>query len=80
MEEFLPSNQRITDTDVCIFVCTFVHICVYSFFMCYIRFGAYPNHIHIQIIVKKKLVGKERETKKRERKIKNRKEKHNSTD
>jgi hypothetical protein len=22
--------------------------------MCYIRFGAYPNHMHIQIIVKKK--------------------------
>jgi hypothetical protein len=27
--------------------------------MCYIRFGDYPNHKHIQIIVKK-LVGKTR--------------------
>jgi hypothetical protein len=31
-------NQRITDTDICIFMCMFVHICVYSFHMCYIRF------------------------------------------
>jgi hypothetical protein len=43
-----------------IFVCIFIHICVYSFHMCYIRFGAYPNHMLIQKIVKKKLVGKER--------------------
>jgi hypothetical protein len=41
-------------TDICIFVCIFVHICVYSFHMCYTRFGAYPNHTHIKIIVKKK--------------------------
>jgi type IV secretory pathway VirB3-like protein len=53
----------------CLFVCIFVHICVYSFHMCYIRFGAYPNHMHIQIIVKK-LVEKR----------KKQKEKHNSTD
>jgi hypothetical protein len=39
-------NKRITDTDICIFVSIFVHICVYSFHMCYKRFGAYPNHTH----------------------------------
>jgi hypothetical protein len=44
-------NQRITDTDICIFVCIFVHIRVYSFHMCYTRFGAYPN-MRITIIVK----------------------------
>jgi hypothetical protein len=35
--------------------------------MCYIRFGAYPNHMHIQIIVKKQLVGKKKERKKKEK-------------
>jgi hypothetical protein len=30
------------------------NICVYSFQVCYTRFGAYPNHMHITIIVKKK--------------------------
>jgi hypothetical protein len=40
--------------------------------MCYIRFGAYPNHMHIQIIVKKQLVGKEEKEKT--------KVNHNSTD
>jgi hypothetical protein len=45
--------------------------------MCYIRFGAYPNHIHIHIIEKKNLLKKERKKKKGG---KNRKEKHNSTD
>jgi hypothetical protein len=35
-------------------------------FIPYILFGAYPNHMHITVIVKKQLVG--------------RKEKHNSTD
>jgi hypothetical protein len=34
------------------------HICVYSFHMCYIRFGAYLNHMHIKIIVKKQLIKK----------------------
>jgi hypothetical protein len=38
-------NQRIADIDLCIFICIFVHICVYSFHMCYTWFGAYPNHI-----------------------------------
>jgi hypothetical protein len=38
--------------------------------MCYIQFGAYPNHVHIQILAKKKLVGKKRKTEK----------KNNSTD
>jgi hypothetical protein len=41
-----------------VFVCIFVHICVYSFHMCYTRFGAYPNHMHIQIIVKNNLLKK----------------------
>jgi hypothetical protein len=52
------------------FVCVFVHICVYSFHMCFIRFGAYPNHMHIQIIVKPNnlLRGKKRR-KKQKRKI-----------
>jgi hypothetical protein len=27
--------------------------------MCYTRFGAYPNHMHITIIVKKNLLEKE---------------------
>jgi hypothetical protein len=49
----------------------FVHICVYSFHICYTRFGAYPNHTHITISVKNSLL------KKREKKIK---EIHNSTD
>jgi hypothetical protein len=40
--------------------------------MCYARFGAYPNHIHITIIVKKIV-------KKREKENKEAKEKHNST-
>jgi hypothetical protein len=32
--------------------------------MCYIWFGAYPNHMHIQIIVKEKqLVGKKEKEK-----------------
>jgi hypothetical protein len=39
-----------------------------------LRFRAYPNHMHIQIIVKKKQLVEEKE------KEKNRKEKHNSTD
>jgi hypothetical protein len=41
-----------TDTDTCIFVCIFVHICVNSFHRCYTRFGAHPNYIHIKIVVK----------------------------
>jgi hypothetical protein len=43
--------------------------------MCYIQFGAYPNHMHITIIVKNKLLKKERGKKKKETK-----EKHNSPD
>jgi hypothetical protein len=45
-------NQRITYTDIYIFVCMFVHICVHSFRRCYIQFGAYPNYIHIKMFVK----------------------------
>jgi hypothetical protein len=33
--------------------------------MCYKRFGAYPNRIHITIIVKKNLLKKEKEKKER---------------
>jgi hypothetical protein len=33
--------------------------------MCYTRFGAYPNHTHIKIIVKKKTCGKKRKRKKK---------------
>jgi hypothetical protein len=46
-------SQRITDTDISIYVCIFVHICVHFFRRCYTRFGAYPNCKHIKIIVKK---------------------------
>jgi hypothetical protein len=42
--------------------------------MCYTQFGAYPNHMHITIIVKNNLLKKERKEKKKT------KEKHNSTD
>jgi hypothetical protein len=45
--------------------------------MCYIRFGAYPNHMHI-IIVKNNLLKKEKRGKRN--RGKKRKEKHNSTD
>jgi hypothetical protein len=41
-------------TDICMFACLFVHICLYSFHKCFVRFVAYPNHILIQIIVKTK--------------------------
>jgi hypothetical protein len=37
--------------------------------MCYIRFGAHPNHMHITINVRKQLAEKKRK----------RKEKHHST-
>jgi hypothetical protein len=43
--------------------------------MCYIWFGAYPNHMHIQIIVKNNLLGKKEGGKEE----KTRKEKHNGT-
>jgi hypothetical protein len=46
-----------------LFVCIFVHICVYSFHMCYTRFGAYPNYMRIRIIVKKQLIGKKEKRK-----------------
>jgi hypothetical protein len=39
------------------------------------QFGAYPNHMHIQIIVKNNLLGR-----KLIKKRKNRKENRNSTD
>jgi hypothetical protein len=45
-------NLRITDTDIFIFV----HKCVYSFHMCYTRFDAYSNHMHITMIVKNNLL------------------------
>jgi hypothetical protein len=61
-------DQTITDTDICIFVRMYVHICVYSFHLCYIRFGAYPNHAHIKIIVKKLVVKKDKGNKKRKAK------------
>jgi hypothetical protein len=32
--------------------------------MCFIRFGAYPNHMHIQIIVKKKKLEREKKKEK----------------
>jgi hypothetical protein len=37
-----------------LFVCLFVHICLYSLHTCFVGFVAYPNHMHIQIIVKTK--------------------------
>jgi hypothetical protein len=43
--------------------------------MCFIRFGAYPNQMHRQLIVKKKTC-----CEKKEKKGKNRKEKHKSTE
>jgi hypothetical protein len=36
--------------------------------MCYVRFGAYSNHMHIQIIVKKLVEKIERKKKKKEKK------------
>jgi hypothetical protein len=59
-------NQRTIDTDICIFV----HIWVYSFHMRYTRFGAYPNRIHITIIIKTDLL----------KKLKQNKRKFNNTD
>jgi hypothetical protein len=43
--------------------------------MCFVRFGAYPNHMHIQIIVKNKTTCCEKKERKKE---KDRKEKYNS--
>jgi hypothetical protein len=34
--------------------------------MCYIRFGAYPNHMHIQIIVKKTTCWEKKEKEEKE--------------
>jgi hypothetical protein len=45
-------NQRITDTDICIFLSIFVHICIHSFRKCYTQFGTYPNYIQIKMFVK----------------------------
>jgi hypothetical protein len=59
---YFADNQRITDTDICIFVCIFVHTCVHSFRRYYTRFGVYPNHIHITIIVKNNLLKKKKNT------------------
>jgi hypothetical protein len=39
----------------------------FSFHMCYTRFGAYPNHMHIRISVKNKLLKKEKEEKAKEK-------------
>jgi hypothetical protein len=36
--------------------------------MFYIRFGAYPNHMHIQIIVKNNFLEKIKEKKKKQKK------------
>jgi hypothetical protein len=33
--------------------------------MCYTQFGAYPNHMHITIIVKKQLVKKRKKQEKK---------------
>jgi hypothetical protein len=52
---------------VCIFVCIFVHTCFHFFRRCYTRFGAYPDHMHITVNVKKQLV---------EKKIKRKKQQH----
>jgi hypothetical protein len=48
-----------------------MHICsrVYSFHVCYIQFGAYPNHMHIQIIVKNNLLGKKQKRKKQQHRL-----------
>jgi hypothetical protein len=42
-------NQRITDTDTCIFVSIFMHICIHSLHRCCTRFGSYPNYILVYI-------------------------------
>jgi hypothetical protein len=44
-------NQRITDTDIYIFICILVHICVYAFCRCYTLFGAHPKYMHIKTFV-----------------------------
>jgi hypothetical protein len=44
-------------------MCIFVHICGYSFHVCYARLNAYPNHMHIKIIVKKTTCGGKKERK-----------------
>jgi hypothetical protein len=72
----LPNVTIIEEKHRYMYIC--MHICSHMrLFLPYvfIRFGAYPNHMHIQIIVKNNLL------RKKERKIrKNRKGKHNSTD
>jgi hypothetical protein len=64
------NKQKIIDTDKCIFVFIFVHICVYLFHICYIRIGDYPNHTHI-IIVKNNLLKRRIEEEKDRRKKEN---------
>jgi hypothetical protein len=60
----MTDNQRITDTDICIFVSIFVQICIHSFCRCYTRFAAYPYYIQIQMFTKQlKNVLKEKEKK-----------------
>jgi hypothetical protein len=49
------------------YICSYIHLFLP-------RFGAYPNHTHIKVIVKKQLVGGEK------RKRKTREKKSNSTD
>jgi hypothetical protein len=46
------NNQWITDTDICIFVRIFVHICIHTFCRCYAQFGVQPNHIQIKMFAK----------------------------
>jgi hypothetical protein len=53
------SKQRISDTDICIFLCISVDICNHSFRRCYTQFGVYPNCTQIKITVKY-LLGKRR--------------------
>jgi hypothetical protein len=44
-------NQRIADTDICIFMSIFAHICVCYFRRCFTLFGVYPNYVHIKMFV-----------------------------
>jgi hypothetical protein len=46
--------------------------------MCFLQFGAYPNHTHIQIIVKNKIACCEKERKEKEKKTE-KTEKKNTT-
>jgi hypothetical protein len=41
--------SKLQSGTVCLYACLFI---LYSFHKCFVRFVAYPNHMHIQIIVK----------------------------